>query len=143
MGPKRRRGRRRKRINSSVTTETILERTEVLDEPLENSVDEAESVAGSGRRAVSEAAWREEGRGRLPSSPTGSRYPWTSGTGTQTGPRGLEAEEQTRFQQDRVPSTQLGVSVIGVLNIVGYVIVASRQGHLILECFALEGSENV
>ena len=60
MGPKRRRGRRRKRINSSVTTETILERTEVLDEPLENSVDEAESVAGSGRRAVSEEEEEEE-----------------------------------------------------------------------------------
>ncbi|XP_076142509.1 histone acetyltransferase KAT6B-like isoform X2 [Alosa pseudoharengus] len=54
VGPKRRRGRRRKRINSSVTTETILERTEVLDEPLENSVDEAESAAGSARRACSE-----------------------------------------------------------------------------------------
>ncbi|MCJ8730490.1 hypothetical protein PDJAM_G00184990 [Pangasius djambal] len=37
-GPlRRKRGRRRVRINSSVTTETILERTEVLDEPFENS----------------------------------------------------------------------------------------------------------
>ncbi|TRY55407.1 hypothetical protein DNTS_034422 [Danionella cerebrum] len=34
---RRKRGRRRTRINSSVTTETILERTEVLDEPFENS----------------------------------------------------------------------------------------------------------
>lgn len=34
---RRKRGRRRVRINSSVTTETILERTEVLDEPFENS----------------------------------------------------------------------------------------------------------
>ncbi|KAM9476834.1 histone acetyltransferase KAT6B isoform 1-T2 [Clarias gariepinus] len=37
-GPlRRKRGRRRVRINSSVTTETISERTEVLDEPFENS----------------------------------------------------------------------------------------------------------
>ncbi|XP_059373510.1 histone acetyltransferase KAT6B-like isoform X2 [Carassius carassius] len=34
---RRKRGRRRTRINSSVTTETISERTEVLDEPFENS----------------------------------------------------------------------------------------------------------
>lgn len=61
VGPKRRRGRRRKRINSSVTTETILERTEVLDEPLENSADEVESVVGSVRRADSD---EEEERGR-------------------------------------------------------------------------------
>ncbi|XP_052007634.1 histone acetyltransferase KAT6B isoform X2 [Xyrauchen texanus] len=33
---RRKRGRRRTRINSSVTTETISERTEVLDEPFEN-----------------------------------------------------------------------------------------------------------
>ncbi|XP_028822753.1 histone acetyltransferase KAT6B-like isoform X1 [Denticeps clupeoides] len=37
---KRKRGRKRKRINSSVTTETISETTEVLDEPFENSEDE-------------------------------------------------------------------------------------------------------
>ncbi|KAJ8250762.1 hypothetical protein COCON_G00226840, partial [Conger conger] len=37
---KRKRGRKRKRINSSVTTETISETTEVLDEPFENSDDE-------------------------------------------------------------------------------------------------------
>uniref|UniRef100_W5KBF5 histone acetyltransferase n=1 Tax=Astyanax mexicanus TaxID=7994 RepID=W5KBF5_ASTMX len=37
-GPlRKKRGRRRVRINSSVTTETISERTEVLDEPFENS----------------------------------------------------------------------------------------------------------
>lgn len=34
------RGRKRKRINSSVTTETISERTEVLNEPFDNSEDE-------------------------------------------------------------------------------------------------------
>ncbi|KAL7889868.1 hypothetical protein AOLI_G00021260 [Acnodon oligacanthus] len=34
---RKKRGRRRVRINSSVTTETISERTEVLDEPFENS----------------------------------------------------------------------------------------------------------
>lgn len=34
---RRKRGRRRIRINSSVTTETISERTEVLDEPFDNS----------------------------------------------------------------------------------------------------------
>ncbi|XP_030627171.1 histone acetyltransferase KAT6B [Chanos chanos] len=34
---RRKRARRRQRINSSVTTETISERTEVLDEPFENS----------------------------------------------------------------------------------------------------------
>nr|XP_055025351.1 histone acetyltransferase KAT6B isoform X3 [Misgurnus anguillicaudatus] len=34
---RRKRGRRRTRINSSVTTETISERTEVLDEPFDNS----------------------------------------------------------------------------------------------------------
>lgn len=34
------RGRKRKRINSSVTTETISETTEVLNEPFENSEDE-------------------------------------------------------------------------------------------------------
>ena len=34
------RGRKRKRINSSVTTETISERTEVLNEPFDNSDDE-------------------------------------------------------------------------------------------------------
>lgn len=34
------RGRRRKRINSSVTTETISETTEVLNEPFDNSDDE-------------------------------------------------------------------------------------------------------
>ncbi|KAG7492796.1 hypothetical protein MATL_G00018330 [Megalops atlanticus] len=37
---RRRRGRKRKRINSSVTTETISETTEVLNEPFENSEDE-------------------------------------------------------------------------------------------------------
>ena len=36
----RRRGRKRKRINSSVTTETISETTEVLNEPFDNSEDE-------------------------------------------------------------------------------------------------------
>lgn len=35
-----RRGRKRKRINSSVTTETISETTEVLNEPFDNSDDE-------------------------------------------------------------------------------------------------------
>ncbi|XP_068111478.1 histone acetyltransferase KAT6B isoform X2 [Hyperolius riggenbachi] len=35
--PKRRRGRKRRRINSSVTTETISETTEVLNEPFEDS----------------------------------------------------------------------------------------------------------
>lgn len=34
------RGRKRKRINSSVTTETISETTEVLNEPFDNSEDE-------------------------------------------------------------------------------------------------------
>lgn len=34
------RGRKRKRINSSVTTETISETTEVLNEPFDNSDDE-------------------------------------------------------------------------------------------------------
>lgn len=34
------RGRKRKRINSSVTTETISETTEVLHEPFDNSEDE-------------------------------------------------------------------------------------------------------
>ncbi|MFT7807160.1 histone acetyltransferase KAT6B isoform X1 [Arapaima gigas] len=37
---RRKRGRKRKRINSSVTTETISETTEVLNEPFENSEDE-------------------------------------------------------------------------------------------------------
>ena len=37
---KKKRGRKRKRINSSVTTETISETTEVLNEPFENSEDE-------------------------------------------------------------------------------------------------------
>ncbi|KAJ8248430.1 hypothetical protein GJAV_G00241940 [Gymnothorax javanicus] len=37
---KRKRGRKRKRINSSVTTETISETTEVLDEPFDSSEDE-------------------------------------------------------------------------------------------------------
>lgn len=35
-----RRGRKRKRINSSVTTETISETTEVLNEPFDNSEEE-------------------------------------------------------------------------------------------------------
>lgn len=35
--PRRRRGRKRRRINSSVTTETISETTEVLNEPFEDS----------------------------------------------------------------------------------------------------------
>uniref|UniRef100_A0A8C9S1Q0 histone acetyltransferase n=1 Tax=Scleropages formosus TaxID=113540 RepID=A0A8C9S1Q0_SCLFO len=37
---RRKRGRKRRRINSSVTTETISETTEVLNEPFENSEDE-------------------------------------------------------------------------------------------------------
>uniref|UniRef100_W5MAL7 histone acetyltransferase n=1 Tax=Lepisosteus oculatus TaxID=7918 RepID=W5MAL7_LEPOC len=38
--PKRKRGRKRRRVNGSVTTETISETTEVLDEPFENSDEE-------------------------------------------------------------------------------------------------------
>ncbi|XP_035256337.1 histone acetyltransferase KAT6B-like isoform X1 [Anguilla anguilla] len=45
---KRRRGRKRKRVNSSVTTETISETTEVLDEPFENSEDESPAFPPKG-----------------------------------------------------------------------------------------------
>ncbi|XP_051506773.1 histone acetyltransferase KAT6B-like isoform X1 [Myxocyprinus asiaticus] len=50
---RRKRGRRRTRINSSVTTETISERTEVLDEPFENS-DVESPLAQPSRRDCSE-----------------------------------------------------------------------------------------
>lgn len=50
---RRKRGRRRTRINSSVTTETILERTEVLDEPFENS-DVESPLPEHSRRCCSE-----------------------------------------------------------------------------------------
>ncbi|XP_059422259.1 histone acetyltransferase KAT6B isoform X4 [Carassius carassius] len=50
---RRKRGRRRTRINSSVTTETISERTEVLDEPFENS-DVESPLAQPSRRGGSE-----------------------------------------------------------------------------------------
>ncbi|KAG5831529.1 hypothetical protein ANANG_G00304650 [Anguilla anguilla] len=45
---KRKRGRKRKRVNSSVTTETISETTEVLDEPFENSEDESPAFPPKG-----------------------------------------------------------------------------------------------
>lgn len=50
------------RINSSVTTETISERTEVLDEPFENSDVEspAPQLGHSVRRQVSEEEEEEE-----------------------------------------------------------------------------------
>ncbi|TSK22676.1 Histone acetyltransferase KAT6B [Bagarius yarrelli] len=62
-GPlRRKRGRRRVRINSSVTTETISERTEVLDEPFENSDVESSmlQLGHSIRREGSEEEEEEE-----------------------------------------------------------------------------------
>ncbi|XP_030629670.1 histone acetyltransferase KAT6B isoform X2 [Chanos chanos] len=72
----RKRGRSRKRINSSVTTETISETTEVLSEPFENSEDERPMplLEHSGGKAelkeeedspVREAVKRHRGRPRL------------------------------------------------------------------------------
>ncbi|XP_077481403.1 histone acetyltransferase KAT6B isoform X3 [Stigmatopora argus] len=52
------RGRKRKRINSSVTTETISETTEVLNEPFDNSDDEGPVLLS--KRSCSVSAMEEE-----------------------------------------------------------------------------------
>ncbi|XP_066534408.1 histone acetyltransferase KAT6B isoform X2 [Hoplias malabaricus] len=64
---RKKRGRRRVRINSSVTTETISERTEVLDEPFENSDVEGPvlQLELSNRREDSEEEEEEEEKKNL------------------------------------------------------------------------------
>ncbi|XP_023653859.1 histone acetyltransferase KAT6B isoform X3 [Paramormyrops kingsleyae] len=59
---RRKRGRKRKRINSSVTTETISETTEVLNEPFENSEDERPMplLERTGRNGETEEEEEEE-----------------------------------------------------------------------------------
>ncbi|XP_019721477.1 histone acetyltransferase KAT6B [Hippocampus comes] len=54
------RGRKRKRINSSVTTETISETTEVLNEPFDNSEDEGPMPRLERTRSVSAMEEEEE-----------------------------------------------------------------------------------
>ncbi|KAJ8418204.1 hypothetical protein AAFF_G00139130 [Aldrovandia affinis] len=80
---KRKRGRKRKRINSSVTTETISETTEVLNEPFENSEEERPTSPlkygqeSEGGKLVRRVAKRQRGRQRTANSQEidNHRYP--------------------------------------------------------------------
>uniref|UniRef100_A0A672G7I3 histone acetyltransferase n=1 Tax=Salarias fasciatus TaxID=181472 RepID=A0A672G7I3_SALFA len=64
------RGRKRKRINSSVTTETISETTEVLNEPFDNSEDERPMPLLERTCRVGELEEEEEGEAHKDKTPT-------------------------------------------------------------------------